>query len=62
MKTKIATEVAGTVTCTTVANHLSTAVSDLPDYLARNCNVSSVGQVRGAGGIQRGPGPHHGIF
>ena len=38
MKTKIDTEVVGTVTYKTVANHLSTAVSALPDYLARNCN------------------------
>ena len=43
MSTKITTGVPGTVTYTTVANHLSTAVSELPDYLARNRNVSVVG-------------------
>ena len=63
MKTNIVTEALGVVTYTTVANHLSTAVSELPNYLARNRNISVVGQGRGGGGgIQRGPGPHHGIF
>ena len=36
MKAKITTEPAGSVTYTTVANHISTVVSELPDYLARN--------------------------
>ena len=34
LKTKIATETPGTVTYTTVANHISTAVSELPDFIA----------------------------
>ena len=42
MKAKITTEPAGTVTYTTVANHISTAVSELPDYLSRNHKVSGV--------------------
>ena len=63
MKTKIATETPGTVTYTTVANHLSIAVSELPDYLARNRTVPVVGQNRGGGcGNARRPGPHHDIF
>ena len=40
---------------------MSTTVSELPDYLIRNRNVSAVGQVSG-GGTQSRPGPHHGIF
>jgi hypothetical protein len=67
MKTKIATEVAGAVTYTTVVNHLATAVSELPDFLQRNRNVSGIqsGGGSGRGGGSRanfGPGPHHGIF
>ena len=42
MKAKITTEPAGTVTYTTVANHISTAVSELPDFLSRNRKVSAV--------------------
>ena len=42
MKAKITTEAPGTVTYSTVANHLSTAVSELPDYVARNRNVSGM--------------------
>ena len=42
MKAKITTDPTGTVTCTTVANHLSTAVSELPDYLARNRKIGAV--------------------
>ena len=64
MKTKIATEVAGAVTYTTVANHLATAVSELPDFLARNRNVSGINAAAaaGGGGSNFGPGPHHGIY
>ena len=40
---------------------MSTVVSEFPDYLIRNCNVSAAGHVSG-GGTQSGPGPHHGIF
>ena len=43
MKAKITTDPPGTVTYTTVANHLSTAVSELPDFIAKNRNISSVG-------------------
>ena len=42
MKAKINTEPQGTVTYTTVANHISTAVSELPDYIAKHRNVSCV--------------------
>ena len=42
MKAKITTEPPGTVTYTTVANHLSTAVSELPEYVAKNRNVSGM--------------------
>ena len=30
------------ITYTIAANHLATAVSELPEYIAKNCNVSSV--------------------
>ena len=43
MKAKITTDPPGTVTYTTVANHLSTAVSELPDFIVKNRNISSVG-------------------
>ena len=43
MKAKITTEPPGTVTYTTVANRISTAVSELPDFIAKNRNISSVG-------------------
>ena len=56
LKTKIATENPGTFTYTTVANHISTAVSELPDFMARNRRVSGVAQ--GGGG---GNGPTNGI-
>ena len=42
MKAKITTEPARTVTYTTVANHISTVVSELPDFLSRNRKVSAV--------------------
>ena len=42
MKAKITLEPPGTVTYTTVANHISTAVSELPDYVAKNRNVSGL--------------------
>ena len=55
---------AGAVTYTTVANHLATAVSELPDFLARNRNVSGINAAAAAagGGSNFGPGPHHGIY
>ena len=48
------------VTFTTVANHISTVVSELPNYLSRTRNVSRVGNTRA--GTQSGPVSHHGIF
>ena len=60
MTIKIATEVIGVVTYTTIANYISTAVSELPDYLLRNRNVSGVTNTRV--GSQSGPGPHYIIF
>ena len=44
MKAKITTEAPGTVTYTTVCNHIDTAVSVLPDYIPRNRQVSGVNQ------------------
>jgi len=47
MKAKVTTETAGTVTYTTVANHIATAISELPDFLSRNRRVSGVkGKVK----------------
>ena len=43
MKAKITTEPPGTVTYTTVANHLSTTVSEVPVFIAKNRNISGVG-------------------
>ena len=51
MKAKITTEKAGSVSYTTVANHISTAVSELPDYLARNRRVSAIGDINGQCGV-----------
>ena len=41
LKARISTSVAP-ITYTTCANHLSTAVSELPDYLSKNRNVSQL--------------------
>ena len=49
MKAKIPTESPGMVTYTTVANHLSTEVSELPDFIAKNRNISSVGGTNSNG-------------
>ena len=69
IKIKIATEVVGKVTYKTVTNHLSTAVSELPDYFNchRNVSVIAYGSTSGknaesGGGKQSGPGLHYGIF
>ena len=51
----------GTVTCTTVANHIFTVVSELPDYLSRHMSVSGVVHAN-RGGSQNVPGPHHRIY
>jgi len=54
MKAKITTEAPGTVTYTTVCNHIGTAVSELPDYISRNRAISGVSHSddggRNAGG------------
>ena len=39
LKATITTSKANTVSYTTVANHLSTAVSQLPEYVAKNRNI-----------------------
>ena len=49
MKTKIVTEAMGAVIYTTIANHISTTVSELPDYLAHHRNVSGVYGMKNAG-------------
>ena len=41
LKATIATSPAGTITYTTAANHLSTAVSELPEFLAKSRTVSA---------------------
>ena len=41
LKARISTSVTP-ITYTTCANHLSTAVSELPDYLSKNRNVSQL--------------------
>ena len=42
MKAKITAEPTGTITYTTVANHISTAVSELSDYLSHSRKVIGV--------------------
>ena len=42
MKAKITTEPAETVTYTTVTNHISTTMSEMPDFLSRNRKISGV--------------------
>ena len=37
MKAKIVTSDAGSITYTTVANHMNTAVSKMLDYISKNC-------------------------
>lgn len=43
MRSKLATDAPGTVTVATVSNYLASRVSELPDYIAKNRNISSVG-------------------
>ena len=69
MKMKITTEAVVAVTYTTMANHLSTTVSELPDYLSHHRNVYGIAYSNRSGGsggnsngTQNGPDPHHGIF
>ena len=55
LKARITTSPVGTITYTTVANHLSTAVSELPEYVSRHRNISATGtSPRGGGGGQEG--------
>ena len=42
LKASITTNPAGTITYSTVCNHLSTAVSQLPEFIAKGRNISSV--------------------
>ena len=51
MKAKITLEPPGTVTYTTVANHISTAVSELPDYVAKNRTISGLQQSGASNGV-----------
>ena len=51
MKAKITLEPPGTVTYTTMANYISTAVSELPDYVAKNRNISGLQQGGGSNSI-----------
>ena len=62
LKTKISTEVPGTVTFATASNHLASCVSDLPEYVAKNRNISAV-KMAPASGIRRDDGSiHTGFF
>merc|ERR1740124_105532 len=42
LKASIATNPTGTITYSTLCNHLSTAVSQLPEFIAKGRNISSV--------------------
>ena len=42
MKAKITTSLSGTVSYTALANHLSTTVSELPEYHAVHCHTAAV--------------------
>jgi len=42
LKASITTNATGTITYSTVCNHLSTSVSQLPDFIAKGRNISSV--------------------
>ena len=42
LKASITTNPAGTITYSTVCNHLSTAVSQLPEFIVKGRNISSV--------------------
>ena len=56
MKAKITTEPPGIVTYTTAANHISSDVSELPDYVAKNRNVSIFGNANSTDGIHNADG------
>ena len=50
------------LTYLTCANHLSARVSELPEYLIKNRNVSEVGTWKGGGGGNGGGGDSVGIY
>jgi len=54
LKATITTSPPGTITFTTVCNHLSTAVSQLPEYISKNRNIS--GLTRGTSSIYNSDG------
>ena len=51
MKAKITLEPPGTVTYTTVANHISDPVSEVLDYVAKNRKISGLQQDGASNGI-----------
>ena len=62
LKTRISTAPAGTVTFTMAANHLASCVSELPEYVAKNRNISLM-KMAPSSGIKRGDGSiHTGFF
>ena len=56
LKATITTSQPGTISYTTVCNHLSTAVSQLPEYVAKNRNISVVGKAGENKGIYHSDG------
>ena len=62
LKIRVSTAPAGTITFTKAANHLASCVSELPEYVAKNRNISAV-KMAPASGIKRGDGSiHTGFF
>ena len=58
MRTKISTEPQGTITFANVSNHLASSVSDLPEYVAKNRNISAL-KMAPSSGIKRADGSIH---
>ena len=58
MKTRLLTEPPGTITYTNVSNHLASCASELPDYIAKNRNISAV-KMAPKSGVAREDGSIH---
>lgn len=56
LKASITTNIPGTITYTTVCNHLSTAVSQLPEFTSKGRNISGVSAGEGTPSIYKADG------
>ena len=58
LRARMTTEPAGTITFAVASNHLASCVSDLPDYVAKHRNISSV-KLAPSSGINKPDGSIH---